>query len=62
VFLFVVENICPVLKVSPELLLKRTRTVKINLKRQSEPEFGWLSSQQDPVKIQLEMVAQWSKY
>jgi hypothetical protein len=43
---------------SPELLFKSTRAVKINLKRQSELEFRWLSSQHDPVKIQLEMIAQ----
>ncbi|KAJ7939844.1 hypothetical protein B0H13DRAFT_1850048 [Mycena leptocephala] len=44
---------------SPELVFKSTRAAKINLKRQFEPKFRWLSSQQDPVKIQLEMIAQW---
>jgi hypothetical protein len=29
---------------SPELLFKSTSAVKINLKRQSELEFHWLSS------------------
>jgi hypothetical protein len=29
---------------------------------QFEPNFRWLASQQDPVKIWLEMIAQWSKY
>jgi hypothetical protein len=47
---------------SLELLFKMTRAVKINPKRQSEPEFRWLSPQQNPVKIRLEMIAQWSKY
>jgi hypothetical protein len=47
---------------SPELCFKSTRATKINLKRQSEPEFRWLSSQHNPVKIQLEMIAQWPKY
>jgi hypothetical protein len=42
---------------SPELLFKSTRAVTTNLKRQSEPEFGWLSSQYDPIKIRLEMIA-----
>jgi hypothetical protein len=35
---------------------KSTRAAKMNLKRQFEPKFHWLSSQQDPVKIQLEMI------
>jgi hypothetical protein len=47
---------------SPQLLFKSTRAVKINLKRQSEPAFPWLSSQHDPVKIRLEMIAQCPKY
>jgi hypothetical protein len=47
---------------SPELLFKSTRAIKIHLKRQSELEFCWLSSQQDLVKIRLKMIAQWPKY
>jgi hypothetical protein len=47
---------------SPEFLFKSTRAIKTNLKRQSEPEFGWLSSRHDLVKIRLEMIAQWAKY
>jgi hypothetical protein len=41
---------------SPELLFKSTRAVKINPKRPFELKF-WLSSEQDPVKIRLEMIA-----
>jgi hypothetical protein len=42
---------------SPQLLFKSTRAVKTSLKRQVKPKFPWLSSQQDPVKIRLEMIA-----
>jgi hypothetical protein len=34
-------------------LFKSTGAIKTNLKRQVKPKFRWLSSQQDPVKIQL---------
>jgi hypothetical protein len=47
---------------SPQLLCKGTRAVKTNLKRQFQPKFLWLTSQQYLAKIQLELIAQWPKY